>query len=658
MDKLKLPDDFDPTKFALLVGSFFLTGFIIGYAIVANRVKKNPYYIRKYLPKRLNLMILDSILVGFLLYLPIHHYFWGTVLWFFIWSLPFIYLGFSASLILAPTLFKKELVFRIEEKHLNQKLPAKVLLSLGIKSKKENSVWGSVANYFEKILPYFMSQPVEPLDNQLLKSDQIFLGVSYLTHQPFYLDVKGRIRHVIVTGANGMGKTSLALSMIRHDLFWNKPVVFIDPKADISDISVAQKYAELYNRNEDFRFLSTTKKEGSCCYNPLKMGSPSAKANKLVFALGLTHEHWGRLAATYLTIIFEIFELLEKTPSLNELEYLFIDKDRLISFFESVIERPKSAQKDKLLLKINRFKKLKDEAFDGLQSGILELNNQQISQILNPSKDRVEICFKEMIEKRNFLYLDVNIDSDRIKEMVGKLLVKDLEITANKMQKKEYALNSDFAGVYIDEFDTFADEKFNNFFKRARSARIALTILFQGRSGVHRISPHLFSEIGQNAETFIDFKASSDEDLTSISERPGTIKVFENSQQIDRNKVKNATGMGTEFSSEVFKLNPNVTRNLATGQCVVYTQKAKKVFGADNVLDLLLCWNSKDIVETSLSKNSILSSKPNEDKCDKMDVPVLSITDKRLLKIPPQFWHERLTVTEIDQVRQLRKELR
>ena len=60
MDKLKLPDDFDPTKFALLVGSFFLTGFIIGYAIVANRVKKNPYYIRKYPPKRLNLMILDS----------------------------------------------------------------------------------------------------------------------------------------------------------------------------------------------------------------------------------------------------------------------------------------------------------------------------------------------------------------------------------------------------------------------------------------------------------------------------------------------------------------------------------------------------------------------------------------------------------------------
>jgi hypothetical protein len=657
MDKWKLPDDFDLGKLLLIFAGFFCTGFIVGYAVVSRKVKKNPYFIKSFSQKQKKWLILDSIFVGSLLYIPIHLIFWGQLYWLIFWSLPFSYFGSALSIYLAPYLFKKDLALRIEEKHLEQKLPQNTLASLGIKIKREERAKSRCTQFLSRFFSMLVVKGPRNYDHLLLKADEIFLGVSYLTKKPFFLNAKGRVRHVIVTGANGMGKTSLALSMIRHDLFWSRPVVFIDPKADTEDIDVAKKFSKLYEREEYFRFFSTTQKDGSCYYNPLKMGSPTSKANKLVFALGLTHEHWGRLAATYLTIIFEVYEILKLEPTLNDLEKLFIDKDHLITFFESVTHCPKSAQKDKLMLKIKRFSKLKDEAFDGLQSGILELNNQQISDIINPSENRTELRLDEMIEKNLFLYIDVNIDSDRIKEMIGKLLVKDLEILANKMQKKEYSLNSNFAGIYIDEFDTFADEKFNNFFKRARSARLALTVLFQGRSGIHRISPHLFSEIGQNAETFIDFKASSDEDLSSISQRPGTMKVFESSQQIDRNKMKNVTGVGTEFSSEVFKLNPNVTRKLSTGQCVIYTQKPKNDVGGESILDLLLCWNSKDIVNFSLSKRDILSSYSSQVSDQNRPKRSLNSIEKRLLRIPPRLWAERLTLQEIEQVRALRKEL-
>ena len=603
-------------------------GVVPAFFLVKEQVRENGFFVDRYTEDEKRGLIIKGAIIGivmtFIYYFLFEGYRWCWPIFLF----PFGPLTYAVTLYFAPKLWGKEMNLQIREEHLNEKIPDEVI------------------DLSNKAMEVGLANP-----------DRIPLGFSYLKHKPFFLLAESRKRHLLVTGRNGMGKTSFALTIARHDLFWKRPVIFIDPKAKEDDVLVARKYANIYNRTKDLRYFSGTHQDQSCFYNPLKLGNPTDKANKLIYALNLNHQHWGKLAATFLTIIFETFDAIGEEPTLDQVEFLFISKTAVTEFFNQVSSMPEDQRITRLKAKINRMQKLKDEAFDGLQAGLIELNSNEMREVLNPSNDKKELCIEEAITQGLFLFVDVNL-GDRIREMIGKLLVKDLGIVADRAQHGLVRLKGKYAGVFIDEFDSFANEDFNHFFKRARSADFAMTLLFQSRAGLDNINPYLYSQLTQNAETVVDFRSAAKEDLDSISERPGTTKVHRRSQQIDQKSMREKTGMESQSETGVFRLDPNATRGTGRGQCVIYTQEQHKRVGGQNILDLLWAWDSKTNVDSARSRTQIINEYRDNSEQEPKPFRQLSEKEKLFLNLDKKLWHSRLTHHEIEEAKALDSELR
>ena len=554
--------DVAPWLFGIL--AFLFWGPLFGYGFVRKRIQSDNFLLKKYSKKdrslALALGLLISVPVSFVIIYLKYSYHPGFI---YFLNIPAFLITYPAVFLFAETVFSKILYYRISDKNLKTKTNLKEFINL------------------------------EP---HLLDENNMPLGISKLTKSPVTIPIDSRVRHLMVTGSHGVGKTSLAFTMMRHDMIWGKPIIFLDPKANIQDIKVAKKYAQLYKRDSDFLFFSPSNPEESVVYNPLKIGGPQMKSEKLVFALGLTHEHWGNVASSLMMTIFEVYEILEIEPTLENLEILLFNKKELFNFFERINELESTEQIERLKLKFVRFEKIKADEISGLQHGINKLNSEGLRDVLNPRADRKEIDLVDIIENRGIAYFDVNPNERReLMRQVSKFLIKDLEILSGLMQKKKINLREKFAGVYIDEFDTFAGEDFHEFLKVARSARMSLTILFQSVSGLDHIGLHLKEQLSTNTSASIHFLASAPSDLDFISQQPGTMKLQEQSEQVDKSNIKTMTGKGTEFTTEVFKLDPNLVRELKMDEFIIYHKERS----GNERLDLVDSWSGKAFLKNA-----------------------------------------------------------
>jgi|GEM_PF-4084198 len=625
-DKVKIRDK------EILIGVVLLMvpGFLLGGFLAYSKIIDNGLFLKRWPKPRLFFLVFDSLIVALIGYFflrlsPLQGTYWMILFW----SLPFSFLAYAVGLIIVPIFWADKIDTKLEARHLREKI-------------SKNS----------------MKRYKEDVEIELANKDRIPLGISHVEHKLLSLASESRDRHVIITGKNGMGKTSFALTMARHDLFWGLPVIFIDPKSNHKDIETARIYAQKYGRQKDLRFFSTVLKDDSCYYNPLKLGSPSEKAGKVVFAINLTHEHWSALAATFLTVIFEIYELLETEPTLNELEMLFISKESLAEFLSLPSKMKKTPYLTRLLSKIHSQQKLKDEAFSGLQAGLIELNSKDITDVMNPSPDRKEVCIRKAIQKNHFLHLDLSIGSDSLKRAIGRFFIRDLALCSDAVQHNSLSYDAERVGIFIDELGSFADkDSFPHYFQRARSARFSNTVMFQSRASLNQISENLFSQLSANSETVIDFRAGDSVDLNSISERPGTRSFFKKSRQIDKKSVSNETGMETVSEGGEFILDPNLVREFGRGQCAIYTQEQEKEYGGRNILGVVWSWDAKGAAQKALTKEEVLSryadKYPDSDASEKN----YSRFEKQLLGLDPRLWHKRLNYGEVAQARALRVKL-
>ena len=83
------------------------------------------------------------------------------------------------------------------------------------------------------------------------------LGVSLTNQRPVLLPMKQRKEHVLISGATGMGKTTLMLSLMKHAFLHRYPLVIIDPKGDKTDIDFIQNlFQKCGRKKEDFKLFS------------------------------------------------------------------------------------------------------------------------------------------------------------------------------------------------------------------------------------------------------------------------------------------------------------------------------------------------------------------------------------------------------------------
>lgn len=103
------------------------------------------------------------------------------------------------------------------------------------------------------------------------------------------------IRHTIITGASGSGKTVTLRNQIYNDIAVGNPVIIVDCKADVENVELVSKWAKLYGR-EFYHFATGPRehynniynKSGKAGYDALAFGSVSFKRDVLINMMKFT----------------------------------------------------------------------------------------------------------------------------------------------------------------------------------------------------------------------------------------------------------------------------------------------------------------------------------------------------------------------------------
>lgn len=549
--------------------------FLFSYKVAEKLIKADNFFLKRHSRlKRFLYFLITTILVVTIYYVTPSLVKYNRIVY-LSYLLIYPLISFSLLLLFAEGVFKKELHYKVSSKNIRSPIEDSLLL--------------------EKELDNIESVPI---------------GISHLTTKPTLFKTSKRTQHIMISGATGQGKSSLAISLRRHDLLHKRPIIDIDPKGSNEDIGIIKEYCNRYGRLNDFKHFDITNPETSFQYNPLLIGSVDERIEKITTVLELDNEFYRGFASNIFSLLFQSFDALNIVPTMSQLCELLIDKASIQAFFKRVLEL-KSEDYQSLKKKILAFKDFDKEKILGIQAKISRMDSPLFASLLNPSQNSDKhLDLISIVKKNQYAYFQLNIAQYKeISTYLINFILYDLKLVCGAIDGNKIKLNADFLPVYIDEFSSFGNKDFPEFLRVARSGKVGITVMFQNYSSLDEISPSVKDEITTNTIYSIHFNPSgSANDIGYIAQMAGTVYINQRSFQVLGNGINPDDGSkGTQFRAEELKIDPNILRNLKMGEAIVYLKDSNEV-------DLVHTWHGKRALSLLESKDKPCEIKPTNQR--------------------------------------------
>ncbi len=399
------------------------------------------------------------------------------------------------------------------------------------------------------------------------KSQGLYLGENEI-NRPTYLGHLSRSMHTQIIGATGVGKTeSGILPMIFDDARNGYAIIFIDPKGDSQTRHTMQRICDVLGRTKDFQCIDLAQIEGSCGYNPLKVGSPTELKDKIIGSIIWTEEFYKKVSERILLSCFDhlhhsnlkpslqvITKLLERSPKQDKYstspEHIRIENER------AVLNQEISANRDNL---------------EGLLSDLQLWTKSELKKVID---DPSGVSALDWITENKIVYINLNtLAFEETARRVGRLILQDVKTAVQRLQAK--ALESRIqTSLYIDEFASVASSGFIELLSKARSANVKLTLAHQSLGDLTVVSPSFANQILDNTNVKIIFRLDSPDTSDFFARLVGTRKIEKRTYQINSGLFmgKNETGVGSARMSDEFIVSPNQFRLLGRGESIVISK--------------------------------------------------------------------------------------
>lgn len=530
---------------------------IMAGSFAVQYIKKHPHALNRFSRRKLIMIFLPITTMG------------GSILWVSFFLLKKNTFNFWISLVMGFWIFSVGIVF----------LTSRIWNNNAEKRRITTKLLTKKAKSFERLIPYL---------NDKMK---IPIGISLHSEEPFFIPTHQGLEHIVICGATGVGKTSSLITMLMHCLRHNLPAIVIDPKGDLVDIELIRNIAKIFNREQDLQVFSLSNTKTSCSYNPLKIGSPEQKKSKLMEGLDLEHEYYGAVAAKFLGTLFDVLDYLgEKNVNIHRLQNLLINQNERAMLEERLNQEPESPEVNDLIAKLASIKQVSMKDIAGLSAQIESFGLREFNGILSPSTSpNGEIDLVEVLQKGKIAYFQMNTNAyGDLSRRIGKLIIQDVKLISNMFQSGELKREFEYAGLFIDEFGSFATKSFANIQKMIRSAHIGLRLFYQGMADLRAVSPEFEKQVLGNSLTKIILRQDIDEDVETWSGMAGTVDAYIHSYQTENGLLGSSkTGMGNLHEGKKVKIDFDVFKELGKGQAVVIDKGRK-------LQDVIQIWDAKD----------------------------------------------------------------
>ncbi|MES2437254.1 MAG: type IV secretory system conjugative DNA transfer family protein [Patescibacteria group bacterium] len=324
---------------------------------------------------------------------------------------------------------------------------------------------------------------------------------------PFGIKASDRTRHVYTIGKTGMGKSTLLENMAIQDIKNGEGIAFIDPHGKTADLLLEYIPQE---RIKDIIYFAPFDLEHPISFNVMEDVGHDRRhlvANGLMSAFKkIWVDAWSaRMEYILNNIILALLEYPDST--LIGVNRMLADKDYRKKVVENVSDPSvKAFWLDEFAKYGERYMQ---EAGAAIQNKIGQfISNPVVRNIIGQSKSTFDIR-KCMDDKK---ILIVNLSKGRVGEananLLGSMLITKIYLAAMSRADASPSMLKRMPNfyLYVDEFQSFANESFADILSEARKYKLNLTIAHQY---IEQMSEEVRAAVIGNVGTMIVFRIGS-----------------------------------------------------------------------------------------------------------------------------------------------------
>lgn len=321
---------------------------------------------------------------------------------------------------------------------------------------------------------------------------------------PFGIKKVDRARHVYVIGKTGMGKSTLLENMAVQDIKNGEGMVFIDPHGKTADLLLDYIPKE---RIKDVLYFAPFDMEYPVSFNVMEDVGPEKRhlvANGLMSAFKkIWVDAWSaRMEYILNNILLALLEYPDAT--LIGVNRMLADKDYRKKVVDNISDPSvKSFWVDEFAKYGERYMQ---EAGAAIQNKIGQfIANPLVRNIIGQPKSTFDI--RKMMDEKKILI--VNLSKGQVGEqnanLLGSMMITKIYLAAmSRADTQEAELKKlPFFFMYVDEFQSFANESFADILSEARKYKLALTIAHQY---IEQMSEEVRNAVFGNVGTTIAFR--------------------------------------------------------------------------------------------------------------------------------------------------------
>lgn len=323
----------------------------------------------------------------------------------------------------------------------------------------------------------------------------------------FGIRAKDRTRHVYVIGKTGMGKSTLLENMAVQDIQSGNGLAFIDPHGSTAE-TLLNYIPE--SRLDDVLYFAPFDVDNPISFNVMEDVGEDKRHLVLDGLMSAFKKIWIDAWSARMEYILgnTILALLEYPDStLLDINRMYTDKEfrkKVVDYVQDPLVKAFWTQEF-----AGYTDRYAQEATPAIQNKVGQFTaNPLIRNIIGQPKSSFDI--RKLMDEKKILI--INLSKGRIGEqnanLLGSMLITKIYLAAmsraDKTQEEMGSLPNFY--LYVDEFQSFANESFASILSEARKYKLNLTIAHQY---IEQMSEEVRAAVFGNVGTMISFRVGS-----------------------------------------------------------------------------------------------------------------------------------------------------
>ncbi|MCK5460535.1 type IV secretory system conjugative DNA transfer family protein [Candidatus Gracilibacteria bacterium] len=351
-------------------------------------------------------------------------------------------------------------------------------------------------------------EPPADLPTKKTDLDISFFGDTNFHGQkiPFGIKYSDRRRHLYTVGKSGSGKSKLLELLILNDIKNGKGIGVLDPHGDLVD-NVLKMIPK--NRLKDVVIFDPSDLEFPICFNPLADVPPELKIRVTIGFIEIFKKLFGANWTPRLEHVLRYTTLaLLDTPGTTILSILKMLTDK--NYRQSIVRNIQDNVVKNFW--VNEFagwsEKFDNEAITPLLNKVGQfVSTNMIRNIVGQPENKID--FRDILDNKKILLMKVSkgILGEENAALMGAIAITKIYQAAMSRADTPEEDRIDFY-FYVDEFQNFATDTFDEILSEARKYRLNLTIAHQF---LGQLSDKIRTTVFGNVGSMISFRVGGED---------------------------------------------------------------------------------------------------------------------------------------------------